>query len=68
MTKHRDDHNLWSMYMIIDNLNRKIKWSQKKFNIIMMNLISIVKFDDEHKSFIQHKVYHQIMKFIFKRA
>ena len=56
------------MYMIIDNLNRKIKRSQKRLNIIMMNLILIVKLDDEHKSFIQHEVYHRTMKFIFKCA
>ena len=46
------------MYMIIDNLNQKIKRNSKKLSIIMMNLILIIKIDDEHKSFVQHEIYH----------
>ena len=56
------------MYIIIDNLDRKIRRSQKRFSIIMMNLILIIKIDNEHKSFIRHKVYHRTMKFVFKRV
>ena len=56
------------MYIIINNLNRKIKKNQKKFHIIMMSLISIIKINNEHKSFIRHEVYHRAMKSVFKRA
>ena len=56
------------MYMIIDNLNRKIKRSQNKFSIIIMNLILIIKIDDDHKLFVRHEVYHRMRKFIFKHV
>ena len=47
-------------------MNRRIKRSQRKLRIIIMNLISIIKIDNEHKSFVQHKIYYRIMKFVFK--
>ena len=46
------------MYMIINNFNRKMRRNQKKFDIIIMNLISIIKIDDEHKSFVRYEIYH----------
>ena len=33
------------MYMTIDNLNRTTKRNQNRFNLILMNLISIVKIE-----------------------
>ena len=55
------------MYMIINNLNRKIKRSQKRINIIIMNLILIIKINNEYKSFVRHEIYYRAMKFVFKR-
>ena len=56
------------MYMIIDNLNRKIKQNQKGLNIILMNLILIIKIDDENKLFIRYEIYYRAIKFVFKRV
>ena len=39
----------------------------EKVNIIIMNLILIIKIDDEHKLFVRHEIYYQKIKFVFKR-
>ena len=56
------------MYMIINSLNRKIEQNQKRLNIIIINLILIIKIDDEDKSFVRYEVYHRAMKFVSKRV
>ena len=68
MTQHHEDLNLWSVYMIIDNLDRTTRRSQFRFSLVLVDLILIVKIEKKHKKYLQAKIYHWAMKIIFKRV
>ena len=67
---YRKNQNLWSMYITIENLNCAIRKNQIRFNLILLNLISIIEKTNNDIEFVNNinsKLYHKIFRHMLKR-
>jgi hypothetical protein len=62
LIQHHDDISIWSVYMIIENLNRNIRQFQTRSNSVLLDFISIV-----NSSINKIIIWHKIMSIMLKR-
>ena len=72
MSFSHGDQTLWSVYIIIGNLNAKIRQSQKQPETLLLGSISIVhkrSEDGNNKDKdLKAKIYHMALKTILRRT
>ena len=67
---HRKNQNFWSMYVIIDNFNCATRKSQIRFDLLLLNLISMIEKTNNDIKFAQNinsKLYHVTFRHMLKR-
>ncbi len=64
LTQHHENKFTWSVYIIVDNLNRATRWKQNKSSVILLKFISSTKHANED---LKRKLYHRSLKIILKR-
>jgi ribosome-associated translation inhibitor RaiA len=62
--EHHDDKTAWSMYLIIDNLNRSVRRSQTRSKSVFFDFISIIKSSESSDKI---RIWHHVMSLMFKR-
>ncbi len=64
LIQHHESKFIWSVYIIIDNLNQATWWKQNKSSVILLEFISSTKHANED---LKCKLYHRSLKIILKR-
>ena len=65
LIKHRDNIFAWSVYLIIKNLWRRVKHFKKRLNMILLDMISIIK--SKNKFERKSRIWHFVMSTMLKR-
>lgn len=58
---------MWSIYVIIKNLNNQYRRSQIRSSFVFLKKISIIKIGKKHSNKIKWQIYHKTMNVIIKR-
>ncbi len=64
LTQHHKNKFAWSVYIIVDNLNRATWWKQNRSSVILLKFISSTKHANKD---LKRKLYHHSLKIILKR-
>ena len=57
LIKHHNDIFAWSIYLIIKNLRRRVKHFKKRSNMILFNMILIIKLKNKFKKNITNLIF-----------
>jgi hypothetical protein len=64
LIQHHENKSAWSVYIIVDNLDRATRRQQNRFSVILLDFISSTKDANED---LKRKLYHHSLKIILKR-
>ncbi len=64
LIQHHENKFVWSVYIIVDNLNRATWRKQNRSSVILLKFISSTKHANED---LKRKLYHRSLKIILKR-
>ncbi len=64
LIEHHDDKATWSMYLIIDNLNRNVRRNQNRSRSVLFDFISIIKSSESSDKI---RIWHYVISLMFKR-
>ncbi len=48
LTQHQSDLSAWSIYLMIENLNWKIRWAQSQLSLVLFNFLPVVENDGDN--------------------
>lgn len=48
-------------------MNKTTRINQTRLELILFDIISIIKTNNEHRKYLKQKIYYNIIKFILKR-
>ena len=65
--RQQENHFVWTCYITLSNISRKMRRNQTRFAQILLNNISIVHFEDENSDHLNMKVYHIALNMMFER-